>query len=366
MIFPVRLVATESILTAVFVEIRLIIQVKPLHAVGSLAPWSQPDDLEILKASNWLFCISPVSWVGDEEVFREACGNTVGFAILLNGLSSNPFFLSILERRSGGWCVALVQSRPAVGLVSLFLESTAILMHIRAELLGSFPSLPFLLGDASDVFNIVGQLSYVALAAVAVWGAYYVFLVLTRVNAKRFKTEAMQDEFIGTIEEDLRRGNFDAVIGKCEGSKKALPMMVTYLCKHRSFGFSKVRQMTLDRFQRDVIADLDYSIAWIVTVIKTAPMLGLFGTVVGMMGAFGKLASATNVNPTDLAGDIRVALETTAIGLTIAIPLVMAMAAIHNRIRHMQDLVGSGLAQVLEAFKVGAAREEQRGVRQSA
>ncbi|MFN9347625.1 MAG: hypothetical protein ACK6DQ_13610, partial [Planctomycetota bacterium] len=46
--------------------------------------------------------------------------------------------------------------------------------------------------------------------------------------------------------------------------------------------------------------------------------------------------------------------------------LVMAMAAIHNRIRHMQDLVGSGLAQVLEAFKVGAAREEQRGVRQSA
>ena len=239
-------------------------------------------------------------------------------------------------------------------------------MLIRAEVLSLFPSLPLPLGDASDVFNIVGQLSYVALAAVALWGAYYVFLVLTRVNAKRFKTEAMQDEFISSVEDDLRRGNFDAVISKCEGNKKALPMMVSYLCKHRSFGFSKVRQMTLDRFQRDVIADLDYSIAWIVTVIKTAPMLGLFGTVVGMMGAFGKLASATNVNPTDLAGDIRVALETTAIGLTIAIPLVMAMAAIHNRISHMQDLVGSGLAQVLEAFKVGAAREEQRGVRQSA
>jgi hypothetical protein len=47
MIFPVRLVATESILTAVFVEIRLIIQEKPLHAAGSLAPMSKPDDLEI-------------------------------------------------------------------------------------------------------------------------------------------------------------------------------------------------------------------------------------------------------------------------------------------------------------------------------
>lgn len=261
---------------------------------------------------------------------------------------------------------ALIRSGPAVGLVSLFVESTAIPMHIRAEVMSLVPSFPWFLGDASEVFNIVGNMAYVALAGVALWGAYYVFLVLNRVNAKRFKTEALQDEFLGSIDEDLRRGNFDAVISKCEGSKKALPMMVSYLCKHRSFGFAKARQMTLDRFQRDVIADLDYSIAWVVTVIKTAPMIGLFGTVVGMMGAFGKLASATNVNPTDLAGDIRVALETTAIGLTIAIPLVMAMAAITNRIRHMQDLVGSGLAQVLEAFKVGAAREEQRGSRQSA
>lgn len=220
--------------------------------------------------------------------------------------------------------------------------------------------------DFSEIFNIVGQLSYVALAAVALWGAYYVFLVFTRVNAKRYKSEQLQDDFLDSIEDDLRRGNFSAVQARCEGDKRALPMLVVYACKHRSFGFQKLRQMTLDRFQRDVIADLDYSIAWIVTVIKTAPMLGLFGTVVGMMGAFGKLASATNVNPTDLAGDIRVALETTAIGLTIAIPLVMAMAAIHNRIRHMQDLVATGLSRIFDAFKVGMAREEQRGARQTA
>lgn len=49
--------------------------------------------------------------------------------------------------------MVLVQSRPAVGLVSLFFKSTAILMHIRAEVLASFPPLPLILGDASDVFN---------------------------------------------------------------------------------------------------------------------------------------------------------------------------------------------------------------------
>lgn len=214
--------------------------------------------------------------------------------------------------------------------------------------------------DGSAVFNIVGQLSYVALAIVALWGAYYVVLVLTRVNRKRFKNEEVQDAFIESIDASLLRGDFDAVLQACEGDNRALPMMITYACKNRVFGFQKIRQLTLDRFQRDVIAELDYSIAWIVTVIKTAPMLGLFGTVVGMMGAFGKLSSAANVSPTDLALDIRVALETTAIGLCIAIPLVMCMALIHNRIRQMQDLVGSGLARFLESFKIGLTKEEAR------
>jgi hypothetical protein len=78
-------------------------------------------------------------------------------------------------------------------------------MQVHAEVLSRSPSfgMPPLFGmplsDASEVFNIVGQLSYVALAAVALWGIYYVFLVLTRVNAKRFKSEALQDEFVSSI-----------------------------------------------------------------------------------------------------------------------------------------------------------------------
>jgi biopolymer transport protein ExbB/TolQ len=214
--------------------------------------------------------------------------------------------------------------------------------------------------DKTALLNFVSNACYFALAAVALWGIYFVVLVMTRVSRKRFKTEEAQDAFLDSIEPDLKRGDFEKVINR------ALPMMVVFVCKNRIFGFNKVRQLVLDRFQRDVVADLDYSIAWIVTVIKTAPMLGLFGTVMGMMGAFGKLNSAVNVSPSELAGDIRVALETTAIGLSIAMPLVMAMATISNRIQHMQDLVAAGLTRVLEAYKVGLAREEQRRPRQSA
>ena len=90
--------------------------------------------------------------------------------------------------------------------------------------------------DASAVFNLVGTASYYILGAVALWGAYFVVLVMTRVNRKRFKTEDAQDAFVDSIEDDLKRGDFDAVLKTCEGEARALPMMVTFACKNKVFG----------------------------------------------------------------------------------------------------------------------------------
>jgi len=62
-------------------------------------------------------------------------------------------------------------------------------------------------------------------------------------------------------------------------------------------------------------------------VATLAPLLGLLGTVTGMMQAFGELeATAGRADPGQLAGGIREALLTTAAGLTIALP---AAAAVH-------------------------------------
>ncbi len=217
--------------------------------------------------------------------------------------------------------------------------------------------------DASAIFTFIGNMCYVALAAVALWGIYFVVLVISRISSKRFKSEDAQDAFLDSIEPALRSGDFEAVELACQGDKRALPQMVYIGCANRRMGFAKAQQYLLGRFQRDVIGDLDVKIAWVVTVIKTAPMLGLFGTVVGMMGAFGKLAGAKNVNPADLALDIRVALETTAIGLMIAIPLVMCMASITNRMRVMQDLVGAGLNRFFDAFHEGMSRNSKSNAR---
>lgn len=218
----------------------------------------------------------------------------------------------------------------------------------------------------NTIWDWIGLADYIALAAVALYGAYCCVLIWSRVGQKWFKTEDEQDDFMATLEPDLRAGNFDAVETACEGDQRAIPMLINLGLMNRQLGYAKVKQLLTERFQRDVLADLERNVSWVSTVIKTAPMLGLFGTVTGMIGAFATLASAASVEPTKLAKDINVALYTTAIGLSIAIPLVMAMNAVNIRIRHMQELVGSGMSRFLEAFKAGLARNEGRGTRNSA
>jgi biopolymer transport protein ExbB len=210
------------------------------------------------------------------------------------------------------------------------------------------------------VYDFLGKADYVFLALSALWGTVCVIIVWNRVNQKRFKTEDEQDKFLDGIEPQLLQGNFDAALQACETDARALPTMISLALNNRELGYSKTRQLVMDRFQRDIIADLDQRIAWVSTVIKIAPMLGLLGTVAGMMGAFATLAEATTVEPSKLALDIRIALETTLIGLSITVPLLIAMASINNRIKHMEELVAAGLTRFLEAYKIGLTRTASR------
>ena len=63
-----------------------------------------------------------------------------------------------------------------------------------------------------------------------------------------------------------------------------------------------------------------------------------------------------------MAGDIRMALEHTAMGLLVAIPLILVLAAVTNRIREMEQLVASGLTRVMNALKEGLEKKSS-GVR---
>lgn len=77
-------------------------------------------------------------------------------------------------------------------------------------------------------------------------------------------------------------------------------------------------------------------INYISLIAQTAPMLGLFGTVLGMVNAFAVLASGSgSVDPGSLAGSISTALLTTFWGLMIAIPSLAAYFFFKNRLNNL-------------------------------
>jgi biopolymer transport protein ExbB/TolQ len=106
-----------------------------------------------------------------------------------------------------------------------------------------------------------------------------------------------------------------------------------------------------ESMQRDILADLEYRLSWIVTVIKNGPLLGLFGTVLGMMAAFGRIGSGEKVQPSQIAEEISIALICTAMGLATAIPLGYVLSALTIRVRLLQESLGNGLTRVLENFR---------------
>jgi biopolymer transport protein ExbB len=92
------------------------------------------------------------------------------------------------------------------------------------------------------------------------------------------------------------------------------------------------------------------------TVAQLAPLLGLFGTVLGMIAAFRALQEAgAQVDPSVLAGGIWVALLTTAVGLAVAMPTSLVLNWFEARIDADRVFAGKAIRTLL-APSVGDAR----------
>ena len=202
------------------------------------------------------------------------------------------------------------------------------------------------------LFYWIGILVYLAQAVDALWGGFCTVLAWRRVSQLKFRDEVEQDEWLDELEQHLLKKRINDAIELCEDDRRALPQLALYAIEMREMEFPKLQRRLAERFQQDVLADLEHRLSWVATVVKSAPMLGLFGTVIGMMGTFNNLGSGTTVDPSRMAEDIFFALFTTAIGLAIALPLLVCSAAITMRIRKMEDLVSLGLARLLETMKV--------------
>ena len=98
---------------------------------------------------------------------------------------------------------------------------------------------------------------------------------------------------------------------------------------------------------------LESGLVWLATIANVAPLLGFLGTVAGMIIAFGAIELAGEVDATLVAGGIKVALITTATGLTIAIPVNIAhnyfVSKIDSMVIEMEE-TSQNLVETLHAM----------------
>ncbi|WP_282159167.1 MotA/TolQ/ExbB proton channel family protein [Shimia thalassica] len=96
------------------------------------------------------------------------------------------------------------------------------------------------------------------------------------------------------------------------------------------------------------LARLERGFRLLDTIAQLAPLLGLFGTVLGMIEAFQSLQSAgSSVDPSLLAGGIWVALVTTAVGLAVAMPTSMVLSWLESRTARERVFADKALRTVL-------------------
>lgn len=197
-----------------------------------------------------------------------------------------------------------------------------------------------------------GPVIYTSLALAALYGVFCAVLLMRKIAQKQFGSAATAGAFMDDVSARLQNRDFDGVAELCDSPpywSKAVPQMILVALAHRERGPTKLRQYLAEKFERDVLADLEYRHSWIGTIVKTAPMLGLLGTVSGMILAFAKIASAQEggTDPSALASDISLALFTTAYGLMTAIPLTLLGAVVQVKIGKLTDTVQDKMAEFL-------------------
>lgn len=201
-------------------------------------------------------------------------------------------------------------------------------------------------------------------ALLAIWGIYNV-LMLYRGIKKKMLTDTQASALVAQIR-DLTLGpkapNPEAAVAVCRNPPywhTALAQLIDVALKNRQKGLAKVKQLLVMEFHTVVVSKLENRLASLATAAKLAPLLGLLGTVLGMIAAFGRMGEGQRADPSSLAGAISLSLWTTAIGLIIASPLLIAANDIQARLRHLRDETERQLSEFLELLEQAELRPGQ-------
>ena len=167
-------------------------------------------------------------------------------------------------------------------------------------------------------------------------------------------------QFAPAVAGALREGKLDEAIKIADRYNKShlAKVVVAGLQEFRAHQVSSeisgtdidASRRALERAEAIVHAELKRGVSTLATIGSTAPFVGLFGTVVGIINAFRGISSEKSTGLGAVAGGISEALVTTAVGLFVAIPAVWVFNYFTGRVESFDVEMGNSSSELIDYF----------------
>src|SRR5580700_9525037 len=213
--------------------------------------------------------------------------------------------------------------------------------------------------DPISLWKQMGILAKVVVIILFIMSGWSIGVMIDRwmaFSAARKQSRAFAPAVAGA----LREGKIDEAIKVAERNKKShLAKVVTAgLQEFKAHGDStdipgeqiEASKRALERAEAFVHAELKRGLGGLATIGSTAPFVGLFGTVVGILNAFKEISAQKATGLGAVAGGISEALVTTAFGLFVAIPAVMMFNYFTNKVEAFDVEMDNSSSELIDYF----------------
>jgi biopolymer transport protein ExbB/biopolymer transport protein TolQ len=223
--------------------------------------------------------------------------------------------------------------------------------------------------DVRSLWNQMGWMAKIVVIILFLMSAWSIGVMIDRMLA--FGGARKQSRlFAPAVAGALREGKLDEAIKIADRYKKShlAKVVVAGLQEFRAHQLSteipgeeiEASKRALERAEAIVHAELKRGVSSLATIGSTAPFVGLFGTVVGIINAFKGISTEKSTGLGAVAGGISEALVATAIGLFVAIPAVWMFNYFTNRVESFDVEMGNSSSELIDYF---LKRSQQRAAK---
>src|ERR1700675_624642 len=229
---------------------------------------------------------------------------------------------------------------------------------------------PVISFDVRSMWENMGWMARIVVIVLFLMSAWSIGVMIDRLIAYNGARKQSR-QFAPAVAGALREGKLDEAIKIADRYNKShlAKVVVAGLQEFRAHQLSteipgeeiEASKRALDRAEAIVHAELKRGVSTLATIGSTAPFVGLFGTVVGIIHAFQGISSENSTGLGAIAGGISKALVTTAVGLGVAIPAVWAYNYFSNRVEAFDVEMGNSSSELIDYFLKRARQRTSAG-----